>query len=339
MTLQSKRTPSPPTARVLSAGLALACVLLNACATPAPIDLDAEALAKAMSAKPVVLLGEVHDNAAQHAARAAALRQLLRSGARPALAFEQFDRERQADIDRARRETPPAGMSPPGRPKGEFPSVQREGSPVDPPGRPKGEFPGAQRELSSETLSDHVIAQARTVRDGWDWALYRPFIELALDYELPIVAANLSRADGARAASQGFGAVFDAATIAALRLDALPPAVVRAQERAIDEGHCRQLPRDAVTRLARSQIARDAALALAIRPHLDRGVVLLTGNGHARNDAGVPIFLSAAERARTVTIGLLEDQAVLPTWRERFDVVFVTPTQPRADPCASFKRG
>ena len=39
-------------------------------------------------------------------------------------------------------------MSPPGRPKGESLSAQREGSPVSPPGRPKGESPSAQREVS-----------------------------------------------------------------------------------------------------------------------------------------------------------------------------------------------
>jgi hypothetical protein len=36
-------------------------------------------------------------------------------------------------------------MSPPGRPKGEFPPrggrAQREGGDMSPPGRPKGEFP------------------------------------------------------------------------------------------------------------------------------------------------------------------------------------------------------
>ncbi|MFN7344983.1 MAG: lipid-A-disaccharide synthase [Betaproteobacteria bacterium] len=37
-------------------------------------------------------------------------------------------------------------MSPPGRPKGEFLSAQREGEPAVPPGRPKGEFLSAQRE-------------------------------------------------------------------------------------------------------------------------------------------------------------------------------------------------
>jgi 16S rRNA (guanine527-N7)-methyltransferase len=37
-------------------------------------------------------------------------------------------------------------MDPPGRPKGETLSAQREGSPMDPPGRPKGETLSAQRE-------------------------------------------------------------------------------------------------------------------------------------------------------------------------------------------------
>jgi 16S rRNA (guanine527-N7)-methyltransferase len=39
-------------------------------------------------------------------------------------------------------------MLPPGRPKGEFPSAQREGSLMLPPGRPKGESPSRQREGS-----------------------------------------------------------------------------------------------------------------------------------------------------------------------------------------------
>jgi len=37
-------------------------------------------------------------------------------------------------------------MSPPGRPKGEYRSAQREGTLVSPPGRPKGEYRSAQRE-------------------------------------------------------------------------------------------------------------------------------------------------------------------------------------------------
>jgi dephospho-CoA kinase len=43
-------------------------------------------------------------------------------------------------------------MSPPGRPKGEYRSAQREGNPVPPPGRPKGEYRSAQREGSPVRL-------------------------------------------------------------------------------------------------------------------------------------------------------------------------------------------
>ena len=77
-------------------------------ATAAPVKLDSNptALEQAMQGHRVVLLGEVHDNAAQHTLRVAALRQLVVKGARPAIAFEQFDRERHSDIDRARRERP-----------------------------------------------------------------------------------------------------------------------------------------------------------------------------------------------------------------------------------------
>ena len=77
-----------------------------AMAAPVKIDPAPAALANAMQGHAVVLLGEVHDNAAQHALRVAALRRLLETGARPAIAFEQLDRERQIDIDRARRERP-----------------------------------------------------------------------------------------------------------------------------------------------------------------------------------------------------------------------------------------
>jgi uncharacterized iron-regulated protein len=57
--------------------------------------------------QPVVLLGEVHDNAAQHALRLRAVEDWLASGARPALVMEQFDSERQDLIDRLRAASPP----------------------------------------------------------------------------------------------------------------------------------------------------------------------------------------------------------------------------------------
>ncbi|MCU0764941.1 MAG: hypothetical protein MUF32_02695 [Burkholderiaceae bacterium] len=61
----------------------LSALLLAALAAPAPAvaqreDFDAQSLAQAMARRPVVLLGEVHDNAAQHAVRVAARRRPAR---------------------------------------------------------------------------------------------------------------------------------------------------------------------------------------------------------------------------------------------------------------------
>jgi uncharacterized iron-regulated protein len=259
-----------------------------------PASLDEQALATQLAHRPAVLLGEVHDNAEQHRIRAAALARLLARGPRPALAFEQFDRDRQQEVDRARREAPANGRS----------------------------------------LADHVIARARTPSDGWDWSRYRPFVELALRYDLPIIAANLSRADAARVAREGIGAVFDADQRRQLGLDAIDPDLQRRHEAVVDEGHCRLLPSSALAGLARAQIARDAVLAASIRPHIARGVVLLTGNGHARRDLGVPRHLSPDERAQTWSIGLLEQGAET---ADQFDIAFITPAATRPDPCAPLR--
>jgi hypothetical protein len=118
---------------------------------------------------------------------------------------------------------------------------------------------------------------------------------------------------------------------------------LREHEAAVDDGHCGLLPERLRTPLARAQIARDVTLLQAIRPHQERGVVLLTGNGHVRNDIGVPFLMTAEERARTVTIGLLEAPppdapADASPRAARFDVAFETPRHPRADPCESLRQ-
>ena len=63
-----------------------------------PVDLTT-VLAKA----DFVLLGEIHDKAEQHRRQATVIASLATAGRRPAIAFEQFDREYQPDLDRAER--------------------------------------------------------------------------------------------------------------------------------------------------------------------------------------------------------------------------------------------
>jgi uncharacterized iron-regulated protein len=59
-----------------------------------------------LRADTLALLGEVHDNAEGHRRRAEVVRRAVDAGWRPALVMEQFDIDRQADIERSRSEKP-----------------------------------------------------------------------------------------------------------------------------------------------------------------------------------------------------------------------------------------
>jgi hypothetical protein len=61
----------------------------------------------------------------------------------------------------------------------------------------------------------------------------------------------------------------------------------------------------------------------------------LTGNGHARRDIGVVRHLPPADRSRTISIGLLEDDDKAAGSAAWFDVALLTPPQVRPDPCLS----
>jgi uncharacterized iron-regulated protein len=235
----------------------------------------------------IVLFGEVHDNAAQHALRIESLKAMIRAGRRPAVLMEPFDRERQADIDRAR-----AGAQPPSADA----LIAAGGG--DPSGR----------------------------SGGWNWALYRPVIELALANDLPIVAANVSRPDTRRVIADGLAAHgFD---------PRVPPDILDAQAREIEQTHCGQIDAALAQRMALAQVARDQFMAQQVETHAARGVLLVAGNGHVRNDIGVPRWLRPETRRASEAIGMLEegdDDA------GAFDRTIITPRQPRADPCNAMR--
>jgi len=263
---------------------------LAGCAVVAPPPIAQEARLRGDT---IALLGEIHDNADAHRMRLAMLGRALAAGWRPAIAMEQFDLPRQADIDRARREAP------------------RD--------------------------AQHVIDLVAPSRSGWDWALYRPVIALALDHDLPLLAANLSSADTGKIVRGGYTDVFDADRLAALGLDRLvAPDWQAAQEREIDAGHCGLLPAAMWPAMARAQFARDAVMADLLRTHADRGIVLIAGNGHVRRDIGVPRRLGVADLRRVLAIGFLEaDES--PVSADAYDAVVRVPPAPRRDPCAALK--
>lgn len=235
----------------------------------------------------VLLLGEVHDSADGHAARATLLRRELEAGWRPAIAMEQFDTAQQPALDAAMAECGDAAC---------------------------------------------VVARAAPAKSSWNWDFYKPVIALALEYKLPLLAANLSRADASKVVKEGFAAALPAELAARYRLDALPTEVLAAQEAEVRDSHCGALPESLVTPMAKAQIARDVVMAETLRTHAASGIVLIAGNGHVRGDIAVPFWLrrdGLAPRA----VGFLEPSSD----PAAFDDVQRIPATERPDPCAGFK--
>lgn len=173
-------------------------------------------------------------------------------------------------------------------------------------------------------------------KKGWDWQQYYPVIQLALDHQLKLVAANLSRANASKTVRDGIASSFDAKTVAEYRLGEPVSADWRkAQEREIRTGHCDMLPDMMVPGMVNAQLARDVWMAKLIREQQPHDVVLIAGNGHVRKDIGVPRWLDTIGSKLTVrSVGYVEgggEQAL-------YDVVEKIPAQKRADPCAKFKK-
>jgi uncharacterized iron-regulated protein len=244
----------------------------------------------------IVLLGEVHDNAAQHRLRLAVLRRAFEAGWRPAIAMEQLDREHQVDIERARMERP----------------------------------------RDADYLVEKAATEHGKSNNGWKWDYYRPYVALALEYGVPLLAANLSRHDAQKIVKLGYSGVFDDAMQHLLGLDRQRPALQAAQEKEIDVGHCHTLPSELLPAMARTQLARDAVMAGVLREHAAQGVVLLAGDGHARRDIGVPAWFEPTVLGRVFAVGFLERDDPAPP-ASAFDAVVTTDAVPRPDRCATLR--
>ena len=174
----------------------------------------------------------------------------------------------------------------------------------------------------AEALAD----AGRFDRQGWNWPLYRPLVQFALEHGWPLVAANLSRAE-ARAI---------VADPARSRLAPAPEPVKRALERDIIDGHCGDAPEaKRLAGMVEAQRARDARMAAVLRSPS----VLIAGAGHARRDRGVPLYLGDAD---VLSIAFIEAEpgkaAQEYTEPASFDYAWFTLPAARADPCAGQPR-
>lgn len=156
-------------------------------------------------------------------------------------------------------------------------------------------------------------------RKGWNWPLYKPLVQFALEFGWPIAAANLSRSDAR-------------AIVADPARSGLPPAdpyVDTALSRDISESHCGQTPDAKLLRgMVEAQRARDARMASVFK----RDTVLIAGAGHARRDRGVPIYIDG-KVASLAFIETESDKTAPAEYEQSYDYLWFTSRAAREDPC------
>ncbi|MEO5795556.1 MAG: ChaN family lipoprotein [Rhodoferax sp.] len=161
---------------------------------------------------------------------------------------------------------------------------------------------------------------------GWPWAAYGPAILEAVHAGVPVLGANLPRAQ-----------MRDA--MANARLDgALPGPALKAQQQAIRLGHCGLLPESQIRPMTRIQIARDQAMAQTLQAAAVPGktVLLLAGAGHVDDSLGIPQYLPENFKSKTVLLQVAPAQSA-PKNIVNFDSTWVTPSIPPTDYCADLK--
>lgn len=172
---------------------------------------------------------------------------------------------------------------------------------------------------------------------GWpDFGMYHPIFVAA--GEAAIRGGAAPAEEVRRAAEEGAAAVLGPeAGRFGLALP-LPEAEQMLREAEQLMAHCNAMPAEALPGMVEAQRLRDARLAQAALAAVEETggpVVVITGNGHARADWGVPWMLAAAAPGLEVlAIGQFEEAAEA---EPPFDLWLVTPAAARGDPCAVFR--
>ena len=184
-------------------------------------------------------------------------------------------------------------------------------------------------------------------RLGWpDWTLYRPIVEAAPDAY--VAGGGVSRADVALAMRQGAARAFGPGAEAAGLFEPLPAEMLAEARAEMVASHCNTLSAAQAGPMVDAQRLRDARFAAAVLRGREKGgggrAALITGNGQARRDRGVPVYLARLAPGLEVrTLGQIEveagaDPAALAV-DAPFDFVwFSSPVDGRSDPCKAFRR-
>lgn len=192
--------------------------------------------------------------------------------------------------------------------------------------------------LTSDTLAtpEDLGAILNWDSSGWpEFTPYQPIFEATPQAQHVGAAVPREVARAAMEAGIGPGFSDDAARFG---LDQpLPPQEQAVREAAQLSAHCDALPGEILPAMVDIQRLRDATLArvaLAALEGTGGPVAVITGNGHARRDWGVPTYLQvAAPQVRVFSLGQMEAGRI----EGSFDAVLDAPAVERPDPCAVFR--
>jgi len=193
--------------------------------------------------------------------------------------------------------------------------------------------------VTSESVRDldALAANLGWAESGWpDFAFYAPLLVRAA--RTAVYGAEVDRTAAQAAFADGAADVFGADAARFGLATPLPEEEQAAREAAQLAAHCDALPADILPGFVEAQRLRDAELARQVLIALDTHgtpVVVITGNGHARRDWGVPAVLAVAAPERSV-FSLGQVEGALPEDAPFNMVVSAAPID-RPDPCAAFR--
>ncbi len=171
---------------------------------------------------------------------------------------------------------------------------------------------------------------------GWpDFALYAPLFAAAP--EAKVYGAAVPREAARDVMGLGLAGAFGAGAARFGLAAPLPEAEQTAREAGQFEAHCNAMPQEMLAPMVDIQRLRDARLAQSALEALKATggpIAVITGNGHARRDWGVPVYL---ERARPGTVVFSLGQSEAGSRNGPFDLVLDAPPVARPDPCEAFR--
>lgn len=163
---------------------------------------------------------------------------------------------------------------------------------------------------------------------SWPWAAYGPAVMTAVRAGVPVLGANLPRA-------QMQGSMADS------QLDTqLPGPALKAQQQGIRLGHCNLLPESQIRPMTRIQIAKDITMANTLSQMVLPGkvVVLLAGNGHVNRTLGVPQHLPADLKVTALRLRAGRADGADHMGAGAFDSVWSTAALADTDYCAGLRQ-